>query len=668
MKRLVKRFVILLFILFFLLSALSVEAGYLWDKPIKEQIEEAESSYQNISPKDAPLYDAVEYYEKPENKPSYGERFIAGIGLGFAKWGFNALGMEDATILVFGKNPRASSGDTFMTGGTDEFDVRGEKLLGIFNEPLFVYISLFYERVERLLPIPLVIVLSFIGLLMIAYSNNQEGRSKIKDYIQAFIVALVSLKFSVYLFIFIANSRNLLTDWIWYFIESIGVEHGLFVDMIWGTGKAGFDGFVNTAQSIGVALLALLALFMSMILNYQYKMMMYIVAFLILAFPVVTTMSIFPKFRHSIIIWWEEFLANVFMPVAHAITIAVFFMVLSAKEGLWAVLPFFFGMPVIVNLFRKLVGIQSGGGIIGAMGTTLGLTALMRMGSMFNKNKTSSKVTGESGILDTNTENYKNPSKTSFNKGISSYKNQSFGSRVLNTSRKVAGKTIRAASSIGGMGIGATVSAMATGNPMIGAFVGAKVGHVVGKGIGKTGQTIGDVGKFGKEAYSNYKENGMSVLDTIQQRHVQGDAGALNRFVVNAGWGAERMANRILGKVTGKQPFTDSLVREEYLTTNRDGYQNNMESMEKLQPEIETAKENLSHIKSKYSSNSYHDRYDQYELKKAEEHLNRIQNEYNTHKKNAEKLKENLTNYNQMKQHIQQFKDTPPSSSSRGRL
>jgi hypothetical protein len=635
-----------------------------------------------------------QYYNNEENQPNYGERFTAGIIISTVNWVFKVLGIQDPVLMVFGKNPREDQADTFLTGGKQGESPRDSLILGVFPEKFFEAISYLYGNIEKLIPIPLVLFLVLIGFLLVIQGGSDEGRSKVKDYFLAFIVAIVTLRFGHSLWILVFEINYLLVDLIWYSLIEYGIKVGLFLDMVWGSGSEGFNSFANAVPSLGVAIIVFFAAIMSAVLNYQYALRMIILSILFLVFPIATTMSIFPKYRHSLQVWWQEFIANVFIQFAHAFALGLFFLSLqefkTQSVSIWVVFAYFFGLPTIVGMFRSMIGLQHGGNnFMGSVGAMMGVNALMNMGRLFKENH---RLSQGNDLVDGAGE---------FNGGastdLSSIPPTIPIRNKINTGARVLGnKWGKGALGATGATAGALLSTMATGNPMLGAVAGAGAGKLVGDFTGKLGSSVdGSINMF--KDYRQWKggsgETGTSVniaepleeppsnrslANFMESRYMSGKGGTFNNATVKLGWGMQRLDHLITsGKVEN-----EAIAKRNFIKEQQGNYQSAAQGLRDIQPEYTMAKDNLSEMKSTYgpgskwyNENSYENEQGKIirpekpmELVHAEERYHAAQARQSHLKNQANEARLNLTNHERMMSSIKPLIDSAPFSQQRGGL
>ncbi|WP_027092997.1 hypothetical protein [Cohnella thermotolerans] len=434
--------------------------------------------------------------EKQTDKPGLAERMVAELFISPVNWFLKTLGMQDPVILVFQKNPAASSDDAFLQGNcAGKEECASDLTLGVFETGISDAIDALYGVFEHFVPFPLVIALLLIGMLALFKGVSVEGRSRVKDYAAAFVVALLSLKFGYYLWSFTAGIVKFFTDLIWAALVDFGVQPDLFLYMLWGNG-AGYDHAVSV-KSLGVALIVVAAALMIVILNYQYIVRKIMLMVLIVLFPVTCVLTVFPRFRHSLQIWWEEFISNMILPAAHALALGLFFLMLrffNAGMSLWVIIVYFFALPMIANMVRKLVGAQeSGGGIWGNIAGFAGLAGISSVAKMLRPRNSSgnpgrmefgSKAdvhspTTEGGAAVSSTAGQAMPGEKTLPKASPIWRNMA--AKAASYGGRVAGFGIRTAGAMAGFTAGTM-----TGFPVAGTMIGGAAAGAAGRAIGKS--------------------------------------------------------------------------------------------------------------------------------------------------------------------------------------
>lgn len=504
------------------------------------------------------------YIDNSGESPDLTEKTLAKLFISPMNWILSVFGMQDVVILVFGKNPapekyvgvyeKGSLWDCMLASydptspyfdhdfgygqgfkecrearkigeKLDDFlqgncvgttDCRGNRILGVFDTGMTEAIDALYSVFELFLPFPLIIALLLIGGLMLYRGMTADGRTDAKDYVKAFIVALLSLRFGYYLWTFVAYLVNTFTDIIWATLEAFGVKGNLFLNMIWGTGLEGYQNLVSM-QGLAIAAIVVSATLMTFALNYQYAVRSIMLMVLVVLFPVACTLTVFPRFRHSLQIWWEEFVSNMILPVAHAVALGLFFLLLhfsSLGVSVWIIIAYFFGLPTVTNLVRKLVGTaESSGGRWGSMAGIAGLAGIASLGKMLKPKKAAfaSQNTGTEGKVTIADDEQLPPSESvSGNRSFLSPKN------LINSAGKVAGFGLKAAGAMTGYAVGAMA-----GNASAGTMIGGLIGGGAGKGAAWAGGAAAQT-----SAWAAHKTS--QGLSAAKQRLNQGISGLMH--------------------------------------------------------------------------------------------------------------------------------------------
>lgn len=373
-------------------------------------------------------------------EPDLMEKSLSKLLISPANWMLNAFGMQDPVILIFGKNPApVKTVDVYKKGDywgcvwswnllnpnpnsfysnfqsclqgkkigerQDDFlqgdcvgktDCRDGLALGVLNEGMMSAVDVLYSVFEVFVPLPIMLGLMIIGSWIIWKSMSSSGQSETKEYISAFVVGLLALRYGYYLWSLVAYVIDTFTSIIWATLQMMGVKQNLMLYMIWGNGHDGYGNLISM-RGLAIALIVVAATIMTFMLNYQYIMRAIMLMVLLAMFPVVCTLTIFPKFRHSLQTWWDEFLVNMILPVGHALALGLFFLLLhysSTGISVWVIIAYFFGLPTITALVRKLIMPDYQGGMRGGASAMLGIAGIMSMRRMLSPK--SSKTAGAS--------------------------------------------------------------------------------------------------------------------------------------------------------------------------------------------------------------------------------------------------------------------------------
>ena len=549
--------------------------------------------------------DTQTYYNS--NPPSYGEKFIAGIIIGPVKWAMNLFHVSDPVLLIFNQDTRADKSDTFLASGiygsgTDDI------VLGIFPKQFFNAVTILYSAFQFLLPIPLVMMLIIMAIMHMINSGTVQGRGKIKDYVQAFVVAIVTIRFGAYIWTGIIQLNQFLVKLIWAHMLQAGVKHAFFMDMIWGTGKQGFTAVTNMG-SLGMAILLILAAMMVLSLNYQYAMRIIILGLLIIIFPIAATLSIFPGFRQSLQMWFKEFVSNVILQLAHALALGGFFITLVTPGipggiSFWLMIAYFAGMPSITILIRGMLGLQGGGGsrVMNGIGAMTGIASMAAMGRMVMRKPAGQSAGGDTGSgmmenltggsgssvgssggrppLTGATSSLGKGAQTAFN-GASSF----MGRQGVKTAGKFA---LGATAAIAG---GALSSSMG-GNAAAGAALGVGASSFIG---GKGAALLGGAGGQVKGAIQTLSDGG--GIKGVGQNIM---AGSMQKggMLSTAGWGLQSAVNKVSSAVGKGELF----AAPSYFKGNKTMLNNANRGMEQLRPQMEMAQAKYNHAKTYFGA------------------------------------------------------------------
>ncbi|ALP37962.1 hypothetical protein ASL14_19005 [Paenibacillus sp. IHB B 3084] len=486
-----RKLLILLCLLGFVFSA---PASAWAQGAVQQQKQQQDSEHENAGSSGIIGKQVDAYYDNPDNQPGLLERSISDVLIGSANFLIQFFGMKDVTLLVFGKNPNPT-GDGFLQGGSSE--TPDSLYLGVFTEGMMSAIDALYGTFERFMPFPLVLAVLLLAALMLWNSTSSENRSKSKDYLTAFLVGLLSIRFGYYLWTFVAYLSRKFTDLIWAAMVDNGVEPNLFLNMIWGNGAEGYGQMIEYRGFV-VAVLVLLAAVMMATLNYQYTLRMIMLMILVSTFVVSAVLTIFPKFRHSLQTWWDLFLSYMLMPCAHAVALGLFFLLLRySSDGVsnWIIVAYLFGFSSIQGLVSKLLGGEEAGKRSG-FGSMLGAGSMMALGRMFrpkgssggfgkSKKGQSQDIGMDRGGLQEG-EMAAGTSLPSGNitpaaSGAAGTAPVSWKRKAVQTGGRVAGFALNYGAKVAGATAGTSIGLMA-GNPLMGAAVGAKVGGWAGKG------------------------------------------------------------------------------------------------------------------------------------------------------------------------------------------
>ncbi|MNB79168.1 hypothetical protein D3C75_258950 [compost metagenome] len=421
------------------------------------------------------------YYEDEDHKPGLMERTIADPLISVANFLLNFFGAKDVVTLVFGIDPNST-------------DQREGLYLGVFTEGMMNAIDALYSSFERFMPFPVILAVMLIAALLLFQGMSADGRSKAKDYMVAFLVGLLSIRFGYYIWNFVAYVTQKFSTLIWATMLDHDIQPDKFLNMIWGAGT-GYDDMIKYRGFV-VALLVLLAAIMTAVLNYQYTMRTINLMVLVSTFVVSAVLTIFPRYRQSLQTWWNEFTSQMLLPCAHALALGLFFLLLrysSDDVSNWIIVAYLFGFSTIQALVTRLLGGEDGGG--GKVGKAMGFGTMMALSSILRKNKkgrqtkgvgdqgASESVGGDEGLESSGQAATATPA-------IKQQRQQGWKKTAGKMGGKAAGYALQYGSRAVGAIAGTSIGMMA-GNPLVGAMVGAKAGGAVGGVLGKGTAMLG---------------------------------------------------------------------------------------------------------------------------------------------------------------------------------
>jgi hypothetical protein len=464
------------------------------------------------------------YYENEDNKPGLLERTVSDGIISFANFLIKSFDMQDVTLLVFGKNP-APTDDGFLQGGNTNTDTRSGLYLGVFTEGMMNAINALYTTFEHFMPYPVMLALILIAFMLLWHGAfSSEGRSKGKDYATAFVVGLLSFRFGFYIWKFVADIVQFVTDLIWAAMVDTGLNPGLFLNTVWGTGSAGYENMVSYRGFV-VAILVLLAALMTAKLNYDYTMRLINLMVLISTFVICCVLTIFPKYRNALQTWWDQFVNNMILPCAHALALGLFFLLLYfSNDGVsnWVIVAYLFGFSSIQTLVQRVMGVEQPDS---RMGRALGLGTIFAMSRMLSgkgagygkgskmKDRQEGGTGNGAGLTDTvggdtatlgSADSAGSASSSKASAPVPNWKN-----KASKAGKRVAGFALNQGTKGVGMALGTSVGLMA-GRPVEGALAGGFIGGVAGKGMAYAGVGAKRVGRgavhLGREAYAGIQE------------------------------------------------------------------------------------------------------------------------------------------------------------------
>src|SRR5699024_8338763 len=130
--------------------------------------------------------------EDEDNKANYLARTLNTVLLWIGDGLIMIFGAQDISTLVF--QHESLSNDDGLFSRTDFLASRDGLVLGLFPESLFRGVSYIYDFVESLTPIPVLIILTMLGVYLLMSGFSSEKRASAKNYILGLFLMLIVLR------------------------------------------------------------------------------------------------------------------------------------------------------------------------------------------------------------------------------------------------------------------------------------------------------------------------------------------------------------------------------------------------------------------------------------------------------------------------------------------
>ncbi|HHV36093.1 MAG TPA: hypothetical protein GXX59_11090 [Syntrophomonadaceae bacterium] len=310
--------------------------------------------------------------EKTIAKPDWAERLAASIIAAPAKWLLGIVGLYDPIELVFGDFTTSASKDYQKVGSLP--------YLSTFTESEWNALTEFYSKVNEIVPIELVLVVVFMGIAYWYSATKPDAKVSFRGCVAGLLIAMLLLRMGGMMFSFLFDVNKLLVGQFYSAVDGKISEGASFL-----------TAFISLKQDgyIGSAVLFIIGVFAVAIINWQYIIRKVMIALLIGLLPVVAVISVIN--RESLIIWFRELIANIFLQASHAAVLA-FLIVLGKSSGshhggalttsqFWFTLVALISIPSISVLIRKLFGAEGiGTGVGRALAAGAGLGSLVAVG------------------------------------------------------------------------------------------------------------------------------------------------------------------------------------------------------------------------------------------------------------------------------------------------
>jgi len=324
----------------------------------------------------------------------WAERLAATLIAAPAKWILNAVGLYDPIDLVFGDFTKGISKDYQRVGSLP--------YLSTFTEKEWNALTEFYGKVNEIVPIELVLVVVFMGIAYWYSATKPDARVSFRGCVAGLLVAMLLLRMGGLMFGFLFDLNKLLVA------QFYGAVDGKIAE-----GASFLTSFISLEQDgyIGSAILFIIGVLTVSVINWQYVIRKVMIALLIGLLPVVAVISIIK--RESIVIWFRELIANIFLQASHA-AILGFLIVLGKSSGsshggalttsqFWFTLVALVSIPSMTVLIRKLLGAEGvGTGIGGALSAGLGIGSILAIGKTLGGGK-KANIPAKVGAADAST-------------------------------------------------------------------------------------------------------------------------------------------------------------------------------------------------------------------------------------------------------------------------
>ncbi len=315
-------------------------------------------------------------------------RMFSMLVQGIMKTFLTYFGLNDPVTLFFGVDPN----DIFKPSqGSDQANINQERIdrslyvdpeegfLYTFNDKEAGMINTIFDTLSQVLRIPFVIGFVIIGTMMLLNSINADERTNVKALAGGLIMFPLMLKFFPYLleplfwlnYTLVRVFGSLIAD---PSVSNIALDAAPltrpFVTLMIGSGTG--------VGSLGVLIGTLILFLLTALLNFQYFVRRVMLSLLIIMFPIVAFLQIFPGTRTTFRLWWSEFLSNLFLQSAHALVYVLFVNYLyNTKLPFIPVVAMLMSLNAMTAFVRSLLGAQHASGAMGMAGSILGISALM---------------------------------------------------------------------------------------------------------------------------------------------------------------------------------------------------------------------------------------------------------------------------------------------------
>ncbi|MCL6478884.1 MAG: hypothetical protein K6T65_10760 [Peptococcaceae bacterium] len=325
-------------------------------------------------------------FAESEDWPS---RLAGSVLMSIPNFILKAIGLEDPMELIYQTKIEyvSNSGEPGRPEGfsTPKIVLEGDKsYFRTFTASEFGGIAKFYERVNEVVPVSLVLLIVLMGMGFLYTSANPNSKITFKEYVIGLLLGAAALKFGIYVLQIVFDINYAIVKYFEYI-----------------AGDRLRDSFLSTIlqdeSGLGAAILFFVVVFSVAVINWQYIIRKIVIALLIGLLPLVAVISILPSRRYALAYWAKEFFSQVFLQSAHAavLTLALLLMapdpvsnVAMADMGIWMKVACIAGLPTIAPLVRRVIGADDpGGGMMTSIGALIGAGSLANIGKMLTVQK-----------------------------------------------------------------------------------------------------------------------------------------------------------------------------------------------------------------------------------------------------------------------------------------
>lgn len=325
-------------------------------------------------------------FAESEDWPS---RLAGSVLMSIPNFILKAIGLEDPMELIYQTKIEYVSkpGEPGRPEGfsTPKIVLEGDKsYFRTFTASEFGGIAKFYDRVNEVVPVSLVLLIVLMGMGFLYTSTNPNSKITFREYAVGLLLGAAALKFGIYVLQIVFDINYAIVKYFEY-IAGDRLKDSLFSTIL------------QDESGLGAAILFFVVVFSVAVINWQYIIRKIVIALLIGLLPLVAVISIMPSRRYAIGYWAKEFFSQVFLQSAHAavLTLALLLMapepagnVAMADMGIWMKVACIAGLPTIAPLVRRVIGADDpGGGMMTSIGALIGAGSLANIGKMLTVQK-----------------------------------------------------------------------------------------------------------------------------------------------------------------------------------------------------------------------------------------------------------------------------------------